>query len=215
MRKTVFVFFIGLALLGFKRASAQIMKEYSSFYPAVGLQLGTHGIGIEGAYPLSGSFGLRVAGNFFPKTKVVWGDNKVVSVDRSNAAAFLDWQPLFGKGSWIARKWIVTGGFGYYFENTLNRYRGGTAVPDQPLDYQFEFSRARPYLGTGLNGVKLAHRINFSAHVGYFFPTESTKIILHEKDPAELPILEDRAQSFPNNIAPGVNVQVGVSYLLF
>ncbi|QNL52066.1 hypothetical protein H8S90_11095 [Olivibacter sp. SDN3] len=213
MRKKIVVFLFG-AVLSFNCVYAQIWKEYSSFNPFVGVQLGAQGIGIEGGYPLSESFNARLTANFFPSSKMAW-DNKVFSLHRSNIVLLADWQPLYGRESWIARKWIVSAGAGYYFDNKLERFLGSSKEPNQLKDYDVEWSQFRPYIGTGLNGIKLSQRFNFAVNVGYFIPTEATKVVLHEKDPEGLPSLEDKLNSFPNNAVPGLNIQVGISYIFF
>lgn len=214
MRRIIVALFLLGAILSFKGVHAQIWKEYSSFKPFVGVQLGAQGIGIEGGYPLSASFNMRLGASFFPSAKMVW-DNKVFSVHRSNIVLLADWQPLYGKESWFARKWILSAGAGYYFDNSAERFIGNTKESNQPKDYEVEWSKFRPYIGTGLNGIELSQRLNLAINVGYFIPTEATRVIPYAKDPEGIPSLENRLNSFPNNLLPGLHAQIGVSYIFF
>lgn len=212
MRKILIFFVITFASVQVK---AQIWEEYSSFYPSVGIQLGTRGIGIEGSYPLTEAFNVRLGASIFPSFKTKFFNDRIYQVHRSDISLFADWQPLLGKNSWIARKWIVSLGVGYFFENTVERYQGTAKISGQLKDYGIEFSQLRPYIGTGLNGIKLSHHFNLSVNMGYYIPTSSTQIKVYEVDPIELPKLLDKLDSFPYNVAPGVNVQVGISYIFF
>ncbi|MFC6099809.1 hypothetical protein [Olivibacter domesticus] len=211
MKKLLIIFIVALASLPVK---AQIWEEYSSFYPSVGVQLGARGLGVEGSYPVLESFNVRLGASIFPSVKTKYG-SRVFAINRSDVSVFADWQPLFGKRSWIARKWIVSIGAGYFFENKFERYVGTTKVADQPKDYDVEWSKFRPYIGTGLNGIRLSQRLNLSVNVGYYIPTSPTEVKIHEMDPIEIPRLLDRLDSFPYNVAPGVNAQVGISYIFF
>jgi len=210
--KKILIFFIGaLASLPVK---AQIWEEYSSFYPSIGVQLGTRGLGIEGSYPLTDAFNVRLGTSVFPSMKLKYG-KKVFAINRSDVTVFADWQPLLGKRSWIARKWIVTLGASYFFENKFERYVGTKIQANQLKDYDVEWSKFRPYIGTGLNGIRLSQRLNLALNVGYYIPTSPTEITIYEKDPIEIPKLKDELDSFPYNVAPGINVQVGISYIFF
>jgi len=212
MKKIILLFFItGLASLTVK---AQIWKEYSSFYPAVGIQLGARGIGIEGSYPLAEAFNVRLGASFIPSTKMAF-KNRVFAIHRSDVTLLADWQPLYGRSSWIARKWIVSAGAGYFFENKFIRYSGGSKVSNQPKEYEVEWSKFRPYVGVGLNGIELSQRLNLAVNVGYYIPTSSRSLDIYEKDPNGVAHLEDRMDSFPYNILPGLNAQVGISYIFF
>lgn len=211
MKKILIIFIVVLASLPVK---AQIWEEYSSFYPSVGIQLGTRGVGVEGSYPISESFNVRLGADIFPSVKTKYG-KRVFAISRSDVSLFADWQPLFGKRSWIARKWIVSVGAGYFFENKFERYVGTTKMANQPKDYDVEWSKFRPYIGTGLNGIRLSQRLNLAINVGYYIPTSPTEIKIYEMDPIKIPSLKDDLDSFPYSMAPGVNVQVGISYIFF
>lgn len=210
--KKIFIFFIiAFASLQVK---AQIWEEYSSFYPSIGIHVGARGLGIEGAYPVSDAFNVRLGASIFPSSKMKVGD-RVFKINRSDVTLLADWQPLFGKESWIARKWIVSLGAGYFFENKFERYVGARKEADQKKDWGAEWAKFRPYIGTGINGIRLARRLNMAVNVGYYIPLESTVIKIYEKDPVGIPKLRDDLDSFPYNMLPGVNVQVGISYIFF
>ncbi|MDM8176737.1 MULTISPECIES: hypothetical protein [Olivibacter] len=210
--KKIFIFFI--TALASLQVKAQIWEEYSSFYPGVGIHVGTRGLGIEGAYPLSDAFNVRLGASIFPSSKMKLG-NRVFEINRSDVTLLADWQPLIGKDSWIARKWIVSAGIGYFFENRYERYVGTRKVADQKKDYGVEWGKLRPYIGTGINGIRLSQRLNMAVNVGYYIPIESTAIKIYEKDPVDIPKLREDLDSFPYNMVPGVNVQVGISYIFF
>jgi len=205
--------FLALALASLT-VKAQIWKEYSSFYPSVGIQLGTRGIGIEGSYPVAEAFNVRLGASIFPSMKTKLGP-RVFAVDRSDVSLFADWQPLYGRTSWIARKWIVSAGAGYFFENKFTHYVGASKESGQPKDYDVEWSKFRPYVGTGLNGIALGRRFNLGVHVGYYIPTSSWTFTAYDMDPTEAAEKEDKLGSFPYNIVQGLNVQVGISYIFF
>lgn len=210
--KKILIFFIGaLASLPVK---AQIWEEYSSFYPSIGVQLGTRGLGIEGSYPLTEAFNVRIGASTFPSMKTDFG-KKVFAINRSDVSVFADWQPLIGRRNWIARKWIVTLGASYFFENKFERYVGTSIKANQLKDYDVEWSKFRPYIGTGLNGIRLSQRLNLAMNVGYHIPMSPTEITIYEKDPIDIPKLKEELDSFPYNVAPGINVQVGISYIFF
>jgi len=210
--KKIFIFLV--VVFASLTVKAQIWKEYSSFYPAVGVQLGTRGLGIEASYPISDAFNVRLGGNIVPSVKAKLG-SKVFEMHRSDVSLFADWQPLFGKASWIARKWIVSIGAGYFFENEYERYLGSSKESNQPKDYGVEWSKFRPYIGMGLNGIKISQRINFAVNVGYYIPTSSIALKVYEMDPIDIPEKLDKLNSFPYDVIPGVNVQVGFSYIFF
>ncbi|MCL4640731.1 MULTISPECIES: hypothetical protein [Olivibacter] len=211
MKKVLMFLFTILAGLQVK---AQVWEDYSSFYPAVGIQVGTRGIGIEGAYPISDAFNIRLGASVFPSAKMKFG-RRVFEINRSDVTLLADWQPLVGKDSWIARKWIVSAGLGYFFENKFERYVGSNKTSDQLTDYVVEWGKFRPYIGTGVNGLRLSQRLNMAVNVGYYIPLASTAIKIYEKDPVEIPDLRDDLDSFPYNVLPGLNVQVGISYIFF
>lgn len=210
--KKILIFFV--AVFVSLQVKAQIWEEYSSFYPAVGIQVGARGLGVEGSYPLSDAFNVRLGASIFPSFKTKLG-SRVFEIHRSDVSLLADWQPLYGKGSWIARKWIVSLGAGYFFENKYERYVGPRKIADQKTDYTVEWSKFRPYIGTGLNGIRLAQRFNLAVNIGYYIPTGSTAIKIYEKDPVDIPRLREDLDSFPYNLAPGVNVQIGISYIFF
>ena len=193
---------------------AQIWTEYSSFYPAVGLQIGSSGLGLQGAYPLSPEFNFRAGGNFVPSVKLKH-NNQFFELKRSNAELFFDWQPLYGGESWISRKWILSVGASYFFYNKAVVYVGSENSDEQPIDYTVEWSQFRPYVGTGLNGIRIAYHFNLAVNAGYFIPTSETKIVPYAKDPSGISHIRDRLNSFPNNILPGMQLQVGLNYIFF
>lgn len=193
---------------------AQIWQEYSAFYPAVGVQLGTKGIGVEASYPLSSAFNLRAGANFFPPIKATINRNDF-RLKRSDVSVLADWQPLFGKGSWFARKWIVTIGAGYFFRNEVDRYQGVEIDPRQLKEYTVKLSTLRPYAGLGLNGIRVSQRLNLGIHMGYYIPTTSSEIEVHELDPIEIPDLLETLNSYPYNTLSGLNVQIGLSYIFW
>ncbi|GAA4779964.1 hypothetical protein GCM10023231_03520 [Olivibacter ginsenosidimutans] len=212
MKKIIILFFItGLFSL---TAKAQIWKEYSSFYRSVGVQLGTRGIGIEGSYPLNEQFNLRLGGSIFPSMKMKYRQQKF-KLNRSDISLFGDWQPLYGRDSWIARKWIVSAGAGYFFENKLTRYKPETQVSNEPKDYELEWSKFRPYVGTGLNGIAISRQLNLSVNLGYYIPTSSYKLKTYDMGSAEVADLENKIESLKYSIAQSLNVQVGISYIFF
>jgi len=214
MKKNLFSILLTLFFLVNLQAHAQIWEEYSSFHQGVGLQLGSSGIGIQGSYPLSEAFGIRAGANWMPSP--TWNvRNKVFKVKRSNVEVMLDWQPLLGGESWWARKWIVSAGAGYFFDNKFIRYVGHTKVPDPVVDYEVEYSKFRPYIGTGLNNIRLAYHLNLGIQVGYFIPTKKVEIIPDARDPGDLEYLHSKVTKFPYNVVPGLQGQVGISYIFF
>lgn len=210
--KKIFIFLV--AVFTTFTIKAQVWTDYSSFYPSVGFQIGSRGIGIEGSYPISDAFNVRLGGNIVPSMKTKLG-GKIFKINRSDVSLFADWQPLFGKRSWMARKWIVTLGAGYFFENKYERYMGSSKTSGQAKDYGVEWSQFRPYVGTGLNGIRISERLNFAVNLGYYIPTSSTTLLVYEMDPIDIPKKLDKLESFPYNVIPGINVQVGFSYIFF
>lgn len=210
--KKIFIFLI--VVFATFTVKAQIWTEYSSFYPSVGVQVGTRGIGIEGGYPIADAFNVRASASIFPLGKLNVG-KRVFELSRSDVSLFVDWQPLLGRRSWIARKWIVSLGAGYFFENKYEKYQWAAVKEDRLKDYGVEWSQFRPYVGTGLNGIRLAERFNLAVNVGYYIPTSSNALKVYEMDPVDIPRQLDRWDKFPRNVLPGINAQVGISYIFF
>lgn len=158
------------------KASAQVLPEYSAFpSSSFGVQGGTQGLGIQGSYSLLNMFNVRVGFNAFPGMTVQYNDRDL-QFNRTSVFAIGDWQPLYGKSEWLARKWYISTGIAYYFSN--NVYREGTSgMPN----YTIYMSKVRPYIGTGLGNIRLFKNIGMRTDFGFFIPTSSATSTYDDK----------------------------------
>jgi hypothetical protein len=146
------------------KASAQVLPEYSAFPDAsIGVQLGTQGLGVQGTYSFARLFNVRAGfnsmfGNWDYK-------NRDLSFDRNSFYAIGDWQPQYGGTSWLARKWFISAGAAYYFNNSV--YREGIG---KTPDYTIYMAKFRPYIGTGLGNIRLGDKLGLRLDMGYFIP---------------------------------------------
>jgi hypothetical protein len=173
MREFLWMLIIVILLICCGKAKAQVLPEYSAFpSSSIGLQFGTQGIGVQGSKSISQSLNARFGFNTVPGITVQY-NNRDLKLDRTSVYAIVDWQPLFGRNDFIARKWFVSAGVGYYFTNSL--YRGGTN------DYTIYMSKLRPYVGTGLGNIRLSNSINMRLDLGYYIPTQAATATISSK----------------------------------
>jgi len=150
------------------KAGAQVLPEYSAFSTSIGLQAGTQGVGAQGTYNISRSLNIRAALFFTPDITLLYR-GRDLQVNRNGAYATLDWQPLYGRTDWIARKWFISGGAGYYFSNTLYRQAYNSTLPN----YYSYLSKFRPYIGTGISNVRIYKNVYLRLDLGDFIPTSA------------------------------------------
>lgn len=155
-----------LSILG--KANAQVLPEYSAFpETSVGLQLGTQGFGIQGTKSFARFLNARVGFNTTADLSFQY-NNRTVQLDRTSVYAIVDWQPLYGRTDWLARKWFISTGISYYFSNTV--YRQGVGVLP---DYYIYMSKLRPYIGTGLGNIPISNHIGLRTDLGWYIPTSA------------------------------------------
>ena len=156
----------GIAYCG--KASAQVLPEYSAFAKtSIGLQAGTQGFGIQGTQSFARLFNARVGFNTVPGISVQY-NNKELQLNRTSIYAIIDYQPLYGNSAWLARKWFISTGISYYFDNTIYRGAGGNTP-----EYYIYMSKFRPYIGTGLGNIQLSNGMGLRGDFGFFIPTSA------------------------------------------
>jgi hypothetical protein len=181
------------------KASAQVLPEYSAFNKtSIGLQLGTQGIGLQGTYAFGKVFNARVGFSTVPDITLQY-NNRDLGLNRTSVYGIVDWQPLYGNTDWLARKWYLSAGISYYFNNTL--YREGTRTTP---DYYIYMSKLRPYVGTGLGNIRLGHDIGLRTDFGFFIPTSSATSTYSDK--------ADKVSSGLRGLLPGMNAGITIYY---
>lgn len=176
LREFLWMILISGLLFCCGRASAQVLPEYSAFpSSSFGVQVGTQGIGLQGSYSFWSQFNARVGFNTVPNVNVKY-NGRDLQLNRTSVYAIADWQPLYGQGEWLARKWYISTGIAYYFSNSLYR-EGIGSVPD----YTIYMSKVRPYIGTGLGNIRLFKNIGMRTDLGWYIPTSSATSTYDDK----------------------------------
>ena len=195
IREFLWMVLISILLLCCGKVSAQVLPEYSAFpESSVGLQLGTQGFGIQASKSIAKTFNIRAGFNTVPGITVLY-NNRDLKLDRTSIYAIADWQPLYGNNEWLARKWFISAGVGYYLNNTVYR-EGIGATPD----YSVALSKFRPYIGTGLGNIRVRNNISMRLDLGFFIPTQTP-----------VSTYENKAQTITNGLRgllPGLNTGV-------
>ncbi len=189
---------------------AQQFIDFSAFSPFVGIQAGTQGIGIESGYPLGKAFNIRAGINFFPPVRFDIKNNGL-KVSRSNVMLTADWQPLFGKEGWFARKWFVSAGASHFFRNEAKRIVSHSEDDGDDYDYTVKLHQV-PYIGTGLNRITLGNQFYLSLNAGYFISVKSPEVIMEGTSEFHLQRqknIRNKIGSFPYNTLKGLNAQAG------
>jgi hypothetical protein len=146
----LFVGFLGYC----GRASAQVLPEYSAFpKTSIGVQLGTQGIGLQGTSAFGRMFNARIGFNTVPDITVQY-NGRDLGLNRTSVYGIVDWQPMYGNTDWLSRKWYVSAGISYYFNNTL--YREGSRHSTQLLYLHVKAAALYRY-GAGQYAVKPQH----------------------------------------------------------
>jgi hypothetical protein len=191
----LFVGFLGCC----GKASAQVLPEYSAFpKSSIGVQLGTQGIGLQGTSAFGRMFNARIGFNTVPDITVQY-NGRDLNLNRTSVYGIVDWQPMYGNTDWLSRKWYVSAGISYYFNNTLYREGIGT-VPN----YYIYMSKLRPYIGTGLGNMRLSHSIGLRTDFGFFIPTSSATSTYDDK--------AEKVSSGLRGLLPGMNAAVTLYY---
>ena len=187
----------GIAYCG--KANAQVLPEYSAFAKtSVGLQVGTQGFGIQGTQSFARLFNARVGFNTVPGISVQYND-KELKLSRTSVYAIIDYQPLYGNSEWLARKWFISTGISYYFDNTL--YRGPAK---NQSEYYIYMSKFRPYIGTGLGNIQLSNGVGLRGDFGFFIPTSSATSTYDGK--------AEKVSSGLRGLLPGLNSAITIYY---
>jgi hypothetical protein len=150
---------------------------------SVGLSVGTQGIGLEGQFPLLKQWQVRVGGTILPVSVsrdyvALPSRTAVVSLDANFSKLHLiaDWEPLAETNSFL-NKLAISGGAAYYI------YAKGTAnlILKDPYQYgdiqmspeevgelvvDSDWKGFAPYLGVGLNRMKIANNISLDVTLG-------------------------------------------------
>jgi len=147
---------------------AQILPDYSAFpKSSIGVQVGTQGFSVQGSYGFARFMNVRAGFDFAPGLSMQY-NGRAAQLNRSSFFTLVDWQPMYGENGWLARKWFVSTGAAYYFQNSLYRVAGGTVG-----SYTIYMSKFRPYIGTGLGNIAVSHDIGLRLDFGYYIPTSS------------------------------------------
>jgi hypothetical protein len=199
IREFLWMLLISILLLCCGKANAQVLPEYSAFpTSSIGVQAGSQGIGVQGSGSIAKIFNIRVGFNTVPGITVQY-NNRGLKLDRTSIYAIADWQPLFGNNEWLARKWFVSAGVGYYFTNTLYR-EGAGSTPD----YSISMSKLRPYVGTGLGNIRFTNSINLRVDFGYYIPTSAPTSTYSDK--------ADKVKNGLRGLLPGMNAGLTLYY---
>ncbi|WP_184546540.1 hypothetical protein [Mucilaginibacter sp. FT3.2] len=179
------------------KASAQVLPEYSAFpSSSVGIQAGTQGLGLQGSYSFWTTFNARIGFNTVPGITVQY-NSRDMQLNRTSVFAIADWQPMYGKTDWFARKWYISTGIAYYFSNNLYREGAGTTP-----NYTIYMSRVRPYIGTGLGNIHLFKNVGMRTDLGWFIPTSSATSTYDDK--------ASNVSSGLRGLLPGLNSAVSI-----
>ena len=191
IREFFWMMFLAALLACCGRASAQVLPEYSAFpSSSLGVQLSTQGLGLQGSYSFAKVFNARVGFNSMFGT---WQyNNRDVTFNRNSIYAIADWQPKYGGSTWFQRKWFVSAGVAYYFNNSVFR-QGTTNLPD----YTIYMAKLRPYIGTGLGNIRLTDKLGLRLDMGYYIPLTSPTSTNPEK--------ADKVSSGFRGLLPGLN----------
>jgi hypothetical protein len=155
-------------VLHFTNARAQVLPDYSAFpQSSIGFNTSTQGFGAQGSYSFLHFFNVRVGLDFSPGLSIQY-NGRSAQLERASFYTMIDWQPMYGESSWLARKWFISTGAAYYFTNTLNREAGGTVG-----SYSIYMSKFRPYIGTGLGNIPITNTLGLRLDMGYFIPTSA------------------------------------------
>ncbi|MHA6246446.1 hypothetical protein ACXYMU_00810 [Pontibacter sp. CAU 1760] len=197
MKKLLLICFCCLTLLQAKANSASdfggspvdtltisIPYAKSTRAASAGLLVGTQGVGLEAQLPLLNQWQLRVGGTFLP---VKWtGDyaakssNTVVDLngDFSKVHLLAEWQP-FTDATSLLSKLSVSGGAAYIIkaQGTANvmlkdpyQYGDIEMSPEEVGEFivDSEWKGLAPYLGVGLNRIKLFNNVSLDVSLGAF-----------------------------------------------
>lgn len=210
MNRTTRLIFLGLSLLIHPTAAmAQYFGPYEA--PKVGIIAGSHGIGLEGSFPLASQLSGRAGFNYFPLPALSIGyQGNPVELNRSNVNAFVDWSPFLDRTSFISRKGYFSIGFSYYLENSMVR----SYLEDDEV-YTFQFARATPYIGIGLKNVHISQALSLGFNFGCFIPIKETEVTLvGGPNDYRYHLLENQWNSFQNKFMAGMNANIGLHYHL-
>jgi len=193
---------LSLITLGFSlvvgRATAQEQKPQepqeekseevapqSIFKPAVELNAGTQGFGLEFKMPVLPRLNVRAGGSFFAfKTQRddKFGQEQAhmkLSADFNQVHAIADYQP-FASSTNVLRKFIVSAGAAYYYKAEGNanfqptetyKYGEISFTPEEigQVDAQVKWNQVAPYVGLGFTDLKLAGPIRWTAGLGMYY----------------------------------------------
>jgi hypothetical protein len=197
MREFFWMMLISGLLFCCGKASAQVLPEYSAFpSSSFGIQAGTQGFGLQGSYSFWNTFNARVGFNTIPGITTQY-NSRDLQLNRTSIFAIADWQPMYGKSEWLARKWYISTGIAYYFSNNVYREGIGTTP-----NYTIYMSKLRPYIGTGLGNIHLFKNIGMRTDLGWFIPTNSATSTYDNK--------ASKVSNGLRGLLPGLNSTVSI-----
>jgi hypothetical protein len=197
MREFFWMMLISGLLFCCGKASAQVLPEYSAFpSSSFGIQAGTQGFGLQGSYSFWNTFNARVGFNTIPGITMQY-NSRDLQLNRTSIFAIADWQPMYGKSEWLARKWYISTGIAYYFSNNVYREGIGTTP-----NYTIYMSKLRPYIGTGLGNIHLFKNIGMRTDLGWFIPTGSATSTYDDK--------AGKVSNGLRGLLPGLNSTVSI-----
>ena len=204
MKKTLFDISIMAALVGLQMAMAQTSSRVSNLgyfdHLAVGLNVGTPGIGLEVAAPITDFVAIRVGYSLMPELKyktdvnyTVKGKKEKTEVEgklhMGDAKLLLDFYPLKASsfhltgGFFLGKEEVVTA------ENTtpVTTVDGGLEIGDYIIGFDrngyakasIEVAKFKPYVGLGFGRAVPRRRLSVDFEVGAQF-WGSPKVYEHQ-----------------------------------
>lgn len=164
-------------------------SAYETGYPnpfALGVHVGTTGVGLHIYQPLGNHFGLRLGGSYMPfKTDILgeYSNRDVrtdVSANTSNVSLMLGWTP-FAQRSGFFRSFNIQVGGAYFFQlegeltsRLADGYRYGDIVvaPERvgTITTQVNWKETvNPYAGIGWSNIVLDSRFSMSIDLGAYY----------------------------------------------
>lgn len=164
-----------------------VAKKEDIGLPSAGLSLGTQGIGIEAQIPLAYRWQLRAGATLLPFKAsgdyMSFPSRSVVTDLDANLAkvhVVAEWEPFPFSPHRILQKFVLSGGLSYFIsaKGTAKMklkdpyYYGDIEISQDEvgeLKVSSNWNGLAPYVGIGLNRLKIANRVNMNISTGVFY----------------------------------------------
>jgi len=211
---------------------AQNQDDASAQKFALGIQGGTQGLGINGAYAFTNQLGLRLSTNMasFGMSDVrSWNSNEYnldMKSKFSNAMLQAEYRPFnFANESRFLQKLAVTAGAAYFFKSKANatgtpsnNYALGDLTINKEdigtIQTETKWKSFAPYAGLGLRQMKIKNKLSLNADLGSHYLSSPDVTLTGDK---QLSGNESNQAILQNNLSSYrwlPVVQLGLSYQL-